>query len=113
MENGNLGKQYEEVITGEVIERFSKCDYCGTQMLIGATDNAETVCPKCGAKRHEVIEKRLLKKKVEIKKEEPPKQPEPKQEKGGFAWNGLGKILLFIIVVILIGSVVYVVSSMM
>lgn len=110
MENGNLGKQFEEVVTGEVIERFSKCDYCGTMQRIGATEDAETCCPTCGAKRHEVLEKRLLKKQVEIKKEEPPKQPEP--VKGGFAWNGLGKILLFIIVVILIGSVVYVISAM-
>ena len=103
-------KQYEEMVTGEVIERFSKCDYCGTKEKIGPTDNAETCCPTCGAKRHEVIEKSLQKKRVEIKKEEPPKQPEPL--KGGCAWNGLGKILLFIIVVILIGSVVYVISAM-
>ena len=89
------------------------CDYCGTKQLIGATDNAETLCPKCGAKRHEVIEKKLLKKQVETKKVEPSKQPEPKKENGGCAWNGLGKILLFIIVIILIGSVVYIVNNMM
>ena len=99
-----------EEIVQEIVERFSACEYCGTKVKIGPAEDATTLCPKCGAKRHEVIEKRQIKKQVPVKKEDPPKQPEPL--KGGFAWNGLGKILLFIIVVILIGSIVYVISAM-
>lgn len=99
-----------ELITEEIIERFSACDYCGTRIKIGPTEDAETLCPKCGAKRHEVIEKKVLHKQVPVKKEETP-QPQP-QYKGGFSFNNLGKILLYMLLVLLIGVIVYIVKEM-
>ena len=89
----------------EVIERFCACDYCGTKVKIGPTEPADTLCPTCGAKRHEVIEKRIVKHPAQ----QPQTPPLTVPQKRKWVWNfqQAKKVLLFLFFLLIVTLIVY------
>lgn len=94
-----------DVRTEEVIERFCACDYCGTKVKIGPAEPADTLCPTCGAKRHEVIEKHIVNHPASVQQPQTPVAP----TKCKWVWNfqQAGKVLLFLLVLLIITLIVY------